>query len=148
MPIPSSEMSLDEARQIIAAAFKKSGELGLKPLAVVVLDAGGHLRAVERQDGASIHRPEIARGKAYGALAMGLGSRTLNERVKGQGAPFIDAVNGVLDGRMVPVPGGVLIRDAEGGIIGAVGISGDTSDQDEACAVAGIAAAGLAADPE
>lgn len=147
MPIPSSELSLDEARTVIAAAFDKASALNLKPLAVVVLDAGGHLRAAERQDGASIHRPDIAAGKAYGALAMGLGSRALGDRVREGGAAFIDTVNGVLAGRLVPVPGGVLIRDAQTRIIGAVGISGDTSDQDEICAVAGIEAAGLAADP-
>ena len=147
MPIPSSELSLDEARRIIAGAFAEASDLGLKPLAVVVLDAGGHLRAAERQDGASMHRPEIAGGKAYGALAMGLGSRALHDRVQQRGAVFLDAVNGVLGGRLVPVPGGVLIRDAERRVIGAVGISGDTSDQDEACAVAGIEAAGLTADP-
>lgn len=146
MPIPSSELSLDEARTVIAGAFAKAVELGLNPLAVVVLDAGGHIRAIERRDGASIHRPEIARGKAYGALAMGLGSRSLADRVKERGAVFLDAVNGMLGGRLVPVPGGVLVRDSESRIIASVGISGDASDQDEACAVAGIEAAGLTAD--
>ena len=110
-----------------------------------MLDAGGHIRAIERQDGASMHRPEIAIGKAYGALAMGLGSRELANRVKERGAVFLDAVNGMLDGRMIPAPGGVLVRDAAGNVIAAVGISGDASDQDEACAVAGIAAADLEA---
>ncbi len=146
MPIPSAELSLDEARSIIAGAFARAAELGLNPLAVVVLDAGGHIRAIERQDGASIHRPEIAMGKAYGALAMGLGSRSLADRVKERGAVFLDAVNGMLGGRLVPVPGGVLVRDGAGRIIAAVGISGDASDRDEDCAVAGIESAGLTAD--
>lgn len=146
MPIPSAELSLDEARSIIAGAFARAAELGLSPLAVVVLDAGGHIRAIERQDGASIHRPEIAMGKAYGALAMGLGSRSLADRVKERGAVFLDAVNGMLGGRLVPVPGGVLVRDGAGRIIAAVGISGDASDRDEDCAVAGIESVGLRAD--
>jgi len=146
MPIPTNTLSLDEARAIIAGAFAKAADLELKPLAVVVLDAGGHIRAIERQDGASNHRPEIALGKAYGALAMGLGSRALANRVKERGAVFLDAVNGMLDGRLIPAPGGVLVRDAAGNTIAAVGISGDASDQDEACAVAGISAAGLYAE--
>lgn len=146
MPIPTSILSLDEARSIIAGAFARAAELGLNPLAVVVLDAGGHIRAIERQDGASIHRPEIAMGKAYGALAMGLGSRSLADRVKERGAVFLDAVNGMLGGRLVPVPGGVLVRDEAGRIIAAVGISGDASDRDEDCAVAGIESVGLTAD--
>ena len=146
MPRQTSELTLDEARTIIAAAFKKGAELGLKPLAVTVLDAGGHLKAVERQDGASFHRPEIGIGKAYGALTLGLGSRSIGTRAEQQ-AYFVNAVNGLVGGKMVPVAGGVLVRDAAGDIIAAVGISGDTSDQDEACAIAGIEAAGLKADP-
>lgn len=146
MPIPTADLSLAEARTIIATAFDKAADLGLQPLAVVVLDAGGHIRAIERQDGASIHRPEIALAKAYGALAMGLGSRALAKRVNERGAVFLDAVNAMLGGRLVPVPGGVLVKDGDGNTIAAVGISGETSDQDEACAVAGIAAAGLVAE--
>ena len=145
MPIPTSDLSLDEARAIIAGAFAKAAELGLKPLAVAVLDAGGHIRAIERQDGASMHRPEIAIGKAYGALAMGLGSRALAERGKERGAVFLDAVNGRIGGRLIPAPGGVLVKDAAGNVIAAVGISGDASDRDEACAVAGITGVGLEA---
>jgi uncharacterized protein GlcG (DUF336 family) len=145
LPIPTSDLSLDEARAISAGAFAKAAELGLKPLAVAVLDAGGHIRAIERQDGASMHRPEIAIGKAYGALAMGLGSRALAERVKERGAVFLDAVNGMIGGRLIPAPGGVLVKDAAGNVIAAVGISGDASDRDEACAVAGITGVGLEA---
>lgn len=145
MPNPTTELSLDEAKIIIAKAFAKAAELQLKPLAVTVLDAGGHLKAVERQDGASFHRPEIGMGKAYGALTLGLGSRSIFNRAEQQ-AYFVTAVNGLVGGKLVPVPGGVLVRDSEGRIIGAVGISGDTSDNDEAAAVAGIEAAGLTAD--
>ena len=146
MPIPTCELSLSEARAIIAGAFAEAAVRDLKPLAVAVLDAGGHIRAIERQDGASMHRPEIAIGKAYGALAMGFGSRELANRVKDKGAVFLDSVNGMIGGRLIPAPGGVLVKDDAGHIIAAVGISGDTSDQDEACAVAGIRAAGLTAE--
>ncbi|SDF86518.1 MULTISPECIES: GlcG/HbpS family heme-binding protein [Thalassobaculum] len=146
MPIPTSDLSLDEARAIIAGAFAEAAARKLNPLAVAVLDAGGHIRAIERQDGASMHRPEIAIGKAYGALAMGFGSRELANRVKDKGAVFLDAVNGMIGGRLIPAPGGVLVKDTAGNVIAAVGISGDASDQDEACAVAGIRAAGLTAE--
>ena len=146
MPIPTSDLSLDEARAIIAGAFAEAAARKLNPLAVAVLDAGGHIRAIERQDGASMHRPEIAIGKAYGALAMGFGSRELANRVKDKGAVFLDAVNGMIGGRLIPAPGGVLVKDTAGNVIAAVGISGDASDQDEACAVVGIRAAGLTAE--
>lgn len=140
-----SQITLEQARTIIAAALAKGEELGFKPLAVAVLDPGGHLTAFERQDGASVMRFKIAHGKAYGAIAMGLGSRALFERAKEQ-PYFIQAMNALADGALVPVPGGVLVRDAEGALIGAVGVTGDTSDNDETCALAGIAAAGLEAD--
>lgn len=146
MPIAQPSVSLEEARTIIAAALAKGAELGLKPLGVVVLDAAGHLKAFERQDGTSHMRFEIAMGKAHGAVALGAGSRALFKRAQEQ-AFFVSAVNTLARGSLVPVPGGVLIRDGAGAVIGAVGISGDTSDQDEACAVAGIAAAGFTADP-
>lgn len=138
-------LTLQQARAIIDAAFAKAAEQGFKPLGVVVLDAGGHTKAFERQDGASAGRYQIAFGKAYGCIAMGLGSRELYQRV--QHRPFfLDAVNGMLGGQLIPVPGGVLIRDSRGEILGAVGITGDSSDNDEVCAVAGIEAAGLTAD--
>lgn len=140
-----AEISLEQARVIIAAAFAKGKELGLKPLSVVVLDPGGHTKAFERQDGASNARYQIAYGKANGCLAMGLGSRALYNRSEQQ-PYFLDAVNTMLGGGIVPVPGGVLLRDGDGGIIGAVGITGDTSDNDEACAIAAIEAAGLTPD--
>jgi len=138
-------ISLEQARTIIAGALAKAGDAGLKPLAVVVLDAGGHTTAFERQDGASAMRFKLAHGKAYGAIAMGLGSRALYQRAQEQ-PYFIDAMNALADGALVPVPGGVLIRDGEGALLGAVGVTGDNSDNDEMCAIAGIEAAGLGAD--
>jgi uncharacterized protein GlcG (DUF336 family) len=139
-------ITLRKARTIIAKALAKANEAGMKPLAVCVLDAGGHLKAFERQDGASNGRFDIARGKANGALEMGLGSRALYERAEKQ-AYFLLATGRIFGDGLVPVPGGVLVRDRKGGIIGAVGISGDISDNDEAAAIAGIEAAGFAADP-
>lgn len=141
-----SNITLDQARVIVANAFTKATELGLLPLTVVVLDGGGHVTAVERQDGSSAMRFEIARGKAYGAIAMGLGSRALFERAESQ-AFFIQAMNALARGALVPVPGGVLVRDGEGELLGAVGITGDNSDNDEAAAVAGVEAAGLVPQP-
>ena len=143
-------LTLGQATIIVESALKKGRELSLAPLTVAVLDAGGHLKALAREDGSGIVRPQIAIGKAWGALGMGFGSRTLARRVAEQGPQqqaFFTALNAMSEGRVVPAAGGVLIRDAGGGIIGAVGISGDVSDKDEACALAGIAAAGLTADP-
>ena len=141
-----AKITLMHARTIIAAAFEEASRLNLKPLAVVVLDDGGHATAFERQDGASAMRFKIAHGKAYGAIAMGLGSRALFERAQAQ-PYFISAMNALADGALVPVPGGVLVRDSEGTLLGAVGVTGDNSDNDEKCAIAGIEAAGLVADP-
>jgi uncharacterized protein GlcG (DUF336 family) len=140
-----TRLTLADSNRIIEAAFAKAGELELKPLGVAVLDAGGHLLAFQRQDRASFMRHEIAAGKAFGALATGMGSRALG-RVAMDRPHFFTGLSGVSGGRIVPVPGGVLVRDAGGEIVGAVGVSGDTSDQDEACAVAGIEAAGFNAD--
>ena len=140
-----ADLALDTARKILDAAFAKAGELKLKPLVVTILDARGVLKLAAAQDGTSLMRAEIAHGKAYGALAMGMGSRALFQRAQEQ-AYFIDAVNTIAKGALVPVPGGVLIRDAAGALLGAIGISGDTSDNDEAAATAGIAALGLVAD--
>ena len=138
-----ADLTLDTARKILDAAFAKSTELKLKPLVVTVLDARGVLKIAAAQDGTSLMRAEIATGKAFGALAMGMGSRALFQRAQEQ-AYFVSAVNTLAQGRLVPVPGGVLIQ-GDGGLLGAVGVSGDTSDNDEACAVAGIEAAGLKA---
>jgi uncharacterized protein GlcG (DUF336 family) len=140
-----TELKLDVARKILDAALAKAAELKLNPLAVTVLDARGATKAFAAQDGTSLLRGEIAHGKAYGALSLGMGSRAIFKRATEQ-AFFVSAINTMAKGALVPVPGGVLIRDAGGAVIGAVGISGDTSDNDEACALAGIAAAGLKAD--
>jgi uncharacterized protein GlcG (DUF336 family) len=139
-------VSLQQASIITDEALKKGSDLKCAPLTVAVLDAGGHLVAFKREDRSGILRYDIAFGKAWGALGMGFGSRELAERA--QKAPvFITALPTIAQGRLVPVPGGVLIKDSSGDVIGAVGISGDTSDNDEACAIAGIEAAGLKAEP-
>ena len=141
-------LTLSEASAILIGALARAREAGCAPLAVAVLDDGGHLKAFAREDGAGILRPQIAFGKAWGALGMGVGTRALARRLADnpQQHPFFTALNAMSDGRVVPVPGGVLVRNAERTVIGAVGISGDVSDKDEACALAGIAAAGLTAD--
>jgi uncharacterized protein GlcG (DUF336 family) len=139
-------LKLEQARRIIAAAFEKGTDMKLKPLTIAVLDAGGAVVALERSDGASRMRPDIATGKANGAIALGMGSRAIFRRAQEQ-PYFIQSMNALARGVLVPVPGGVLIRDDSGEILGAVGITGDTSDNDEACAVAAIEAAGLKADP-
>ena len=140
-----SAFTLDTAQAIVRAALAEAGRRGLKPLAVTVLDERGSLKASAAQDGTSLSRDKVAHAKAYGALALGLGSRALGKRAEEQ-PTFIAAVNGVVGGALVPVPGGVLVRDGEGRVLGAVGISGDTSDNDEVVAIAGIEAAGLRPD--
>jgi uncharacterized protein GlcG (DUF336 family) len=139
-----SSLTLAQASTIVDAALAKGRATDCAPLTVAVLDSGGHLVAFKREDRSGILRPDIAHGKAWCALGMGFGSRELAERAT-KAPMFITALAAVSQGRMVPVPGGVLIRNAGGDVLGAVGISGDISDKDEACAVAGIAAAGLEA---
>jgi len=139
-----TELKLETALTILNTALSTAAEKKLNPLAVAVLDARGCIKAAVAQDGTSLLRNDIAHGKAYGALALGIGSRAIFKRANEQ-PYFVDAVNTLARGAIVPVPGGVLIKDASGALVGAVGISGDTSDNDEACAVAGIAAAGLTA---
>ncbi|MPZ57348.1 MAG: heme-binding protein [Rhizobiales bacterium] len=141
-----SVVTLAQASTIVDAALKKAREMNTHPMTVAVLDAGGHLVAFKREDASGILRYDIAYGKAWGALGMGFGTRTHFDRAARQGV-FYTALASISGGRLVPVPGGVLIRDANGHVIGAVGISGDVSDKDETCAVAGIEAAGLKADP-
>ena len=136
-------ITLDEARTMVAEARAEGRAMGLKPLAIVVLDAGGHPLAFEREDGASPGRFEIARGKAYGAVMTGLPGSAQKARAEEQGY-FMAALNGAYGGRLVPVPGGVLVM-REGAVVGAVGVTGDTSENDAAVAVAGIAAAGYEA---
>ena len=138
-------LTLAQASIIVDKALEKGRELGFKPLTVAVLDTGGHLTALKREDGSSLLRPEIAMGKAWGTLGMGFGGREFARRA-GANPVFLQALMAASGGRIVPVPGGVLIRDAAGEIIGSVGISGDTSDKDEACAVHGVSSAGLAPD--
>jgi uncharacterized protein GlcG (DUF336 family) len=141
-----NRIPLDHATRIIDAGLAHAARLKLKPLSIAVLDAGGHLVAFKRQDGSAILRPQIAYGKAWGALGMGLGGRALAARA--QKAPnFFAALASASDGRLIPGTGGVLIRSSQGEILGAVGVSGDMPDNDEACAVRGIEEVGLAADP-
>lgn len=137
------QLTLEQAQTVIAGALAAGRNQGLAPLTVVVVDAGGHLIAMGREDGAGGLRFEIAYGKAYGALGIGLGSRTIGTRNQGRDA-FLAAAAAAADGRFIPVAGGVLVLDGNHQAIGAVGVSGDTSDADEACALAGIAAAGFA----
>lgn len=140
-------INLETARTIVAAARAVGREQTFKPLTVVVLDAGGHVLAAEREDGSANKRFEIAFGKAHGALSLGLGSRALMARAEQQ-AYFIAAATAAVGGALVPVPGGVLVREANGTLLGAVGVSGETSDNDEMVAIAGIEAAGLVAQPD
>jgi uncharacterized protein GlcG (DUF336 family) len=141
-------LTLAQASTIMDAALAKARDLGLAPMTVVVLDAGGHAVALKREDNSGILRVEIATGKAWGALGMGAGSRLLADRVTSgaAGAAFVNSIAAASGGRVVPVPGGVIVRDGTGEVIGAVGVSGDLSDKDEICALAGIEAAGLKAD--
>lgn len=145
-PVASS-LSLSDAALIVDEALAAARAEAMLPLAVAVLDAGGHLVAFKREDGCGVLRFDIARGKAWGAIGMGVSGRLLRERL-GDRPAFQNALAAASDGRFIPVPGGVLIRDAAGQVIGAIGISGDTSDRDEYCAIVGIRAAGLSPDPE
>ncbi|MEM8538660.1 MAG: heme-binding protein [Pseudomonadota bacterium] len=137
-----AEISASKARTIIRKALAKGREMGFKPLSVVILDAGGHVKAFEREDGAAPGRVAIAHGKAYGAIMLGMPGSAQMARAEAQ-AYFMAAVNGVYGGQVVPVPGGVLVRDKRGNIIGAVGVTGDTSDNDVIAAMAGLEAVGL-----
>lgn len=139
------EITLRKARTIIARTLAKGREMGLKPLSVIVLDAGGNVKAFEREDGASNLRFNMAHGKAYGALGVGQGSRYLMTRAETQ-PYFVGALAGCFGDKVLPVPGGVLVKDRKGAIIGAVGVTGDTSDNDETAALAGIEAAGFTGD--
>lgn len=139
------DLKLADAKKIIEHALAAQAKHNFKPLAVVVVGSRGSIVACECQDGTSLLRPKIAHGKAYGAIALGVGSRVLFERAKNE-AFFVQSVNALSDGALVPVPGGVLVKDADGNLLGAVGVTGDISDNDEICAVAGIEAAGFVAD--
>ena len=138
-----TRISLEQAQTITTAALKEGRALGLKPISVAVLDAGGHLIAFVREDGSSNLRPQIAIAKASGALALGVSSRAIGDMAL-ERPTFVNAAAGLNPAGIVPAAGGVLVRDAGGEVIGAVGVTGDTSDNDEKCALAGVAAAGLA----
>jgi uncharacterized protein GlcG (DUF336 family) len=135
-------ISLTKARKMIATIFRTGTEMGLKPLSVIVLDAGGNVKAFERQDGAAPGRFQIAEGKAYGAVMLGMGGTAQMARAEAQ-AYFMAAVNGAYGGKTIPVPGGVLLKNAKGEILGAVGVTGDSSDNDLIAAMAGIEAVNL-----
>lgn len=138
-------MTLNVANTLVAAALAAGRKIDAAPLTVAVLDAGGHLLALQREDGASLLRPQVAIGKAWGAVALGKGSRLLALDAQ-QRPAFFAALNGLGERSVVPAPGGVLIRDQAGKVLGAVGVSGDTSDIDEQCAITAIEALGLTAD--
>jgi uncharacterized protein GlcG (DUF336 family) len=138
-------ITLEQAIQIASGTLARGREQQARPLTVVVLDAGGHVVVTYREDRSGILRVQIATGKAWGALGMGVSSRELSRRAANN-PPFAAAMSAASEGRMIPVPGGVLIR-RDGDIIGAVGVSGDTSEVDEACAIAAVRAAGLELEP-
>jgi uncharacterized protein GlcG (DUF336 family) len=141
-----SQLNLELATRMIDGALEHAAGLKLHPLTVAVLDAGGHLVAFKRQDRSGILRPDIAQGKAWGALGMGAGGRSLSARAE-KAPAFFTALASASHGRVIPVPGGVLVRTPDGEIVGAVGISGDQPAADEACAIHGIEMAHLVADP-
>lgn len=139
-------ITLDQAEAVAAATLAHGRSIGAAPLTVAVLDAGGHVVVLKREDGSGILRPQIAHAKAYGALGMGFSSRELGVRAERQPV-FFGTLAAVADGRFAPAAGGVLVRSADGRLLGGVGVSGDVSDVDEVCALAGVAAAGLRSDP-
>ena len=139
------QLTLALANRLIATIFDEAGRRDLPPLAAAVLDAGGHLKAMQRQDGVSFLRAEICQAKAWAALALDTETRDLAERFAGDPLQrgFMQALNAMSDGRIVPLPGGVRLRDNDGTVIGAIGVAGAPSDQDEACALAAIEQMGL-----
>lgn len=141
-----TELSLERANLIIEHAIAKARAMKIPPITVVVLDASGHLKAAQREDGASMFRFDVACGKAWAAVGMGAPSRTLAERAK-DNPNFFVALAATAGGKFLPQPGAVLIRDRDGALIGAAGASGGTGDEDEAICAHGVAAAGLAGDP-
>lgn len=140
-----SALTLKVAVNLTGQALAAGREISAAPLTIAVLDSGGHLIALQREDGASLLRPQIAIGKAWGAIALGKGSRLLAQDAQ-QRPAFFAALNGLGQGSVVPAPGGVLIRDQEGRVLGAIGISGDTSDVDEQVAIRAVEGVGLMAD--
>jgi uncharacterized protein GlcG (DUF336 family) len=140
-------ITLAQANAVVAATLQHGRSIDAAPLTVAVLDPGGHPVALAREDGSGILRPQIASAKAWGALGMGFSSRELGVRAERQ-PDFFSALAAVADGRLAPAAGGILLRAADGTLAGAVGVSGDVSDVDELCALAGASAAGLAGTPE
>ncbi|WLH14173.1 heme-binding protein [Pseudomonas hefeiensis] len=140
-----SVLTLKIAVNLTGQALAAGREISAAPLTIAVLDSGGHLIALQREDGASLLRPQIAIGKAWGAIALGKGSRLLAQDAQ-QRPAFFAALNGLGQGSVVPAPGGVLIRDQDGRVLGAIGISGDTSDIDEQVAITAVGGVGLKAD--
>lgn len=137
-------LTLEHANAIAAVALREARKAGYRPMAVVVLDDAGHLKAAQREDGASMFRADIATGKAWAAVAMGASSRTLLARAK-EHPQFFTALSATAQGKFLPQTGAVLIRDANGVMLGAVGASGGTGDEDEQICIAGVEAAGLVA---
>ncbi|HUD29771.1 MAG TPA: heme-binding protein [Novosphingobium sp.] len=137
-------ITLEQARTLIAATRAKGREMSLNPLTIVILDSGGHLVAMEREDGSGYGRPDVASGKAAGALAMGVSSRKLADMAADR-PQFMAALSAAWNGRLIPAAGGVLVKDGAGNLLGAIGVSGDLSDKDEEAAFAGVDAAGLVA---
>ena len=140
-----SKITLQQANTIIAKAFAKAREMKIKPLGVVVLDDAGNIKSAQREDGASMFRLDIARGKAWASVAMGASSRALGKRAKDNPNFFLSLAS-TANGKFLPQTGAALIKDAQGNILGAAGASGGTGDEDEACCAAGIEKAGLKAD--
>ena len=140
-------LPLEKANGILHAALKAGRDANMQPLTVAVLDCGGHLVSFQREDGSGILRGDIATGKAWGSLGMGTSSRTIRDRLKERIA-FQNALSNASQGRFIPVPGGVLICNQDGQVLGSVGISGDTSEKDEYCAIKAVRAVGLLPDPE
>lgn len=140
-----NEITANKARKIISIAMAEGKSQNFKPLSVVVLDRGGHVKAFERADGAAPGRFVIAEGKAYGAVMLGMAGTAQMQRAESQ-AYFMAAANGAYGGKVIPVPGGVLVKNKKGEILGAVGVTGDSSENDARAAVAGIEAAGLIAE--
>jgi len=138
-------LTLKTASTLVDAALDRAHELGSQPLTVTVLDTGGHVQVTKREDLSGILRPQIAFAKAWGCLGMGHGGRELAQRAANH-PTFFGALSTISDGRIAPVAGGVLIRDPSGTVVGAVGISGDKPDRDEACAVYAVESVGLVAD--
>lgn len=145
-----AELTLDLANQLVAGTFAEAARLALPPIAVAVLDSGGHLKAMQRQDNLSFLRAQICQAKAWGALALGTDTRHIEKRFSQDSSQqgFIQALNAMSMGGVIPLPGGLLIRDNTGELLGAIGVAGAASHQDETCALAGILSTGLQANSD